>query len=70
MFENMDGVRLSRVQKINIYQECREKRSVCRRERACGAEVRAGVPMTCLSTREPQSVSENPCLPFLLQHCQ
>lgn len=41
MFKNMDGFRLARVQKINIYQDCWEKKNVCRRERACGAEVRA-----------------------------
>lgn len=70
MFANMDGFRLARVQKVNIDQACWEKKNVCRRERACGAEVRARVPKTCISTREPQLVSENPCLLFLLQHCQ
>lgn len=65
MLENMDGFRLARVQKINIYQECWEK-NVCRRERACGAEVRGRVPKTCISTKEPQLVRENPCLPSLL----
>lgn len=66
MLENMDGSRLARVQKINIYQECWEEKRVCRREGACGAEVRARVLKTCISTREPQLVSENPCLLFPL----
>lgn len=66
VFENMDGFRLARVLKINIYQECQKKKNVCRRERACGAEVRAWVPKACISRREPQLVSENPCLLFLL----